>query len=282
MIFSKRSITFSTFLLLSANHVAAKTIRKLGNTRGSQYINDHVTQATTEEWADFDARQLQLSMPSTPGPTPRPTRRPTSRPNSQPTAPPAPTTQAPTPQPTPQPTNPPTPQPTPQPTPPPTNAAFPTIPALFLDEDDLFDEFGLSECQGGKPFHPIFILLFSTCRSHLSSPLTFIFNPKIATTIRTVRLASFASFVMLEPSVSLDVKEMPMKPVMALMISASSRLLPTLWFLLETKTFQHLHSLLASAREIATQMMIGTPNTAHSATMLHRVPHVLFLVPQCG
>ncbi|KAL3935708.1 MAG: hypothetical protein SGBAC_008823 [Bacillariaceae sp.] len=147
MIFSKRFMTFSTFLLLSVHHVAAKTIRKLGNTRGSQYIND-VHQATTVEWADFDARQLQLSMPSTPGPTPRPTRRPTSRPNSQPTAQPAPTTEAPTPQPTPQPTNPLTPQPTPQPTPPPTIAAFPTIPALFLDEDDLFDEFGLSECQG--------------------------------------------------------------------------------------------------------------------------------------
>jgi hypothetical protein len=57
---------------------------------------------------------------------------------------------------------------------------------------------------------------------------------------------------MLEPLMSLDVKEMQIKSVMALMIFASSRLPTTPWSLLETKIFQHLHSLLASAREIAT------------------------------
>ena len=164
MIVAKKSVGLGALLLMHANSVSAKSIRnverKMLKHHARLYQGDGEVDkqaAIDEDWETLDFQQMQMSLPTAPGPTPPPTRPPTPSPTPPPTpgngaetAAPTPVGQNPPPTPPPTggaaPTNPPTPPPTPSPTTPP-----PTGPAsLFLDEDDVFDEFSLVECQGGK------------------------------------------------------------------------------------------------------------------------------------
>eukprot|EP00980_Cylindrotheca_fusiformis_P016491 scaffold4914_cov108-Cylindrotheca_fusiformis.AAC.3 len=109
------------------------------------YTGNVPTEAPTAAWGEFTLEQ-QMSIPTSPQPTPPPTPPPTTPPTPPPTAPPTPLLGNP---PTASPTPNPTPNPTPQPTLPPVSSpTVPPLPSLFLDEDGVFPEFGLVECQG--------------------------------------------------------------------------------------------------------------------------------------
>lgn len=124
MVVLKRSTILNAFVLMHATSASAKGVRSTDRKMlvgKARFYNGKVpSEAPSEAWEEFSLQQVEMSMPSTsPPPTPAPT-----------------------------------PPPTMPPTPPPTTAAVtPTaapLPALFLDEDDEFEEFGLVECQGGK------------------------------------------------------------------------------------------------------------------------------------
>ena len=154
MFVSNRSVALcALFVLINANSACAKTLRNAERKLGARKLMFGADVANAEldnQWENF-AVQQQMSIPTTMAPV-APTAPPTAPPTTEgetapPTVPatPNPTT-APNPDPTPPPTSPPTPPPTPSPTTPP-----PTGPvSLFLDEDDVFDEFSLAQCQGGK------------------------------------------------------------------------------------------------------------------------------------
>jgi hypothetical protein len=143
MVLSKRSFVLNAFLLMHATSASAKGIRsaeremQVGNARfygeeGEQpevqppkiTVQDEAEEQVEmkptevslpgEGWDQLEIQQqMDMSMPiETLPPTKAPTKAPTATPVGAPTDPP--------------------------------------LPTLFLDEDDLFDEFGLVECQGGK------------------------------------------------------------------------------------------------------------------------------------
>ncbi|KAL3935709.1 MAG: hypothetical protein SGBAC_008824 [Bacillariaceae sp.] len=157
MLVLNNPIVLCAFMILNVNSAFGKTLRNAEVKQGGRDLMFGADAASANaelenQWENFAVEQ-QMSIPTTMAPAV-----PSAPPTAAPTPTPPPTTEAetapPTASATPNPTATPpptivlTPEPTPEPTPNPTTLP-PTGPvSLFLDEDDVFDEFSLVECQG--------------------------------------------------------------------------------------------------------------------------------------
>ena len=158
LVFNRSAALCAIFIILNAYSSSAKTLRNAERKLGARNLmfGADALQANVElenHWKNF-AVQEQMSIPTTMAPV-----APTAPPTAPPTPTPPPTTEGETAPPTvaatPNPTRAPVLDPTPPPTNPPTqrltpNPTTPGPASLFLDEDDVFDEFSLVECQGGE------------------------------------------------------------------------------------------------------------------------------------